>query len=135
MTKKQTTIRFEHEVYELLENISSRRKIPLNDVVNEACKIFVQIDNQKMMDHLFAPVIEKYMQQHLKSFENRLASLMAKNALDSSMTMFMLLDSISKSRKQDPEELYQTMRKMAVKHVQKRDELLDIVKDNINSKG
>lgn len=129
MSKKQTTVRLDFEVYDALDKVSQRRKIPLNEVINEACENYVRVDGEEMLDRIYAPIMERYMQHHFKAFENRFAALMAKNALDSSMSMFMLLESISKSRKQDPEDLYQTMRKVAVKHVQKREELLDMVKE------
>jgi hypothetical protein len=71
--------------------------------------------------------INKFMDENFKSFENRIASLLAKTSLDSAMSMFLLLDSISRSRNIQTNDLYQKTRGMAVKHVQNREDLMSMI--------
>lgn len=131
MVREKTTITFDSAVLSELRKEADQRGINLYDVVNEACKFYLQTKNSAEIDKVYAPLFEKTIDRNLKSFENRLASLMAKSALDSATTMFMLLQYIVTTEKTSAEELYQKNRRMGVKHVQNRDELLKMLENNI----
>ena len=130
--KEKTTITFDSEILSELRKLAksrNKKKPNVSEVVNEAAKVYLQQVNSENMDKVYAPIVERYLQDGLKSFENRFAALMAKNALDSSMSMLLLLESISKSKKISSGELYKSFRPMAVKHVKQREELLKMVTD------
>lgn len=131
MAKEKTSVVFESSVLSEIRNEAKKRSLHVSDVVNEACMFYLQAKNAQDIDKVYSPIIERYLEKHFKSFENRLAALMAKNALDSATTLFLLLEQIAISRKTSVEELYQRFRKMAVKHVQRRDELLKLLEDKL----
>lgn len=131
MVREKTTITFDSAVLSELRKEADQRGINLYDVVNEASKFYLQAKNSEEIDKVYAPIIEETLETTLKNFENRLASLMAKNALDSATTMFMLIQHIALTQKTPAEELYQKNRKMGVKHVQNRDELLKMLENNL----
>lgn len=131
MAKEKTSITFDSGVLNELKDEAKKRHINLYDVVNEACTLYLQMKKAKEIDRVYAPVIEQTLDSTFKNFENRLASLMAKNALDSATTMFMLLQDIAMRENRSAEDLYQKSRKMGVKHVQKRDELLSLLETNM----
>lgn len=131
MAKEKTTITFDSSVLKELKKEADNRNLPVYEVVNDACKYYLQMKNSKDVDKVYAPIIEQTLDTTFKTFENRLASLMAKNALDSATTMFMVLQHIAVSDNKNPEELYQRNRKMGVKHVQNRDELLKLLESKI----
>lgn len=129
--KEKTTISFDGSVLKEIDKIvkSRGKNTTRSEVVNEFCQAYLQIHNAGEVEKVYAPMINKFMDETIKSFENRLAALMAKNSLDSAMSMFLLLDSISRSRNISTNELYQKTRAMAVKHVQNRDELMNMLEN------
>lgn len=131
MVKEKTTVTFESSVLSEMKKEASKRDLPASDVINEACAFYLKSKNVNDMDKVYTPLFERSMENMFKSFENRLAALMAKNALDSATTMFLLLEQIAVSRKTSVEDLYLKFRKMGVKHVQQRDELLAMLEEKL----
>ncbi|MCM3032875.1 MULTISPECIES: ribbon-helix-helix domain-containing protein [Niallia] len=127
--KEKTTISFEPSVLREIDKIVKQRgkNATRSEVVNEFCKAYLQIHNANEVEKVYAPIINKFMDENFKSFENRIASLLAKTSLDSAMSMFLLLDSISRSRNIQTNDLYQKTRGMAVKHVQNREDLMSMI--------
>ncbi|MDD9309789.1 hypothetical protein PUS82_00390 [Cytobacillus firmus] len=127
MLREKTSISFESGVLKELRKEAKERGVNVYDVVNDASKFYLQMKNSNQVDRVYAPLIEQFLEKSFKSFENRLASLMAKNALDSATTMFMMIQHAALNDKQDPEEMYQRSRKMGVKHVSNRDDLFKLL--------
>lgn len=127
MLREKTSISFESGVLKELRKEAKERGVNVYDVVNDASKFYLQMKNSNQVDRVYAPLIEQFLEKSFKSFENRLASLMAKNALDSATTMFMMIQHVALNDKQDPEEMYQRSRKMGVKHVSNRDDLFKLL--------
>ncbi|MFB9749930.1 hypothetical protein, partial [Leifsonia shinshuensis] len=131
MAKVSTTGNLDQEVHSEMEKVTKETGRSMRNEINEACKLYLRHRNSEKLDKVYAPLIEEQLEQHLKSFENRLAALMAKQALDSATNLFMTLQDISLRTGSDAEELYQKSRKMGVKHVQNRDELLSMLEEKL----
>lgn len=127
--KHKTTISFDNATLKEIDKVAHQRNVNRSVVVNEMCQQQLEVQNAQDMEKVYSPMITRYMDENFKAFEDRIASLMAKNSLDSAMSMFLLLDSISRSRNVKMNDLYQNVRGMAVKHVQKREDLLKMVED------
>lgn len=125
--KIKHTISFEKPVISEINTLAKTLNKDRSEVVNELCLMALQIQNSQEVERVYSPMIEQLMTKHHKAFEERIASLMAKNALDSAMSMFLLLDSISRSRKIEADQLYNETRKHAAKHLQKREDLLGML--------
>ncbi len=125
--KIKHTISFDKPVISEINTMAKTLNKDRSEIVNDLCLMALQIQNSKEVERVYSPMIEQLMSKHHKAFEERIASLMAKNALDSAMSMFLLLDSISKSRKVEATELYNKTRGIAAKHLQKREDLLGML--------
>lgn len=133
--KQKTTIVFESHILSKIDKMVEERKGNKNrsEITNELLAKALQDQSSGEIDKLYAPIVERILEGHMKSFENRIASLLAKNSLDSAMSMFLLLDSMARSRNIDPNKLYAETRSMAAKHVQKREELIKLLSDKEKS--
>lgn len=125
--KVKTTISFDNNVLKEIDKIAGAKKKDRSAIVNELILLAIRLENADAVEKTYAPMVNRFMNENFKSFENRMAALMAKTSLDSAMSMFLLLDSIARSRKMEPNELYSKTRGMAVKHVQQREELMDMI--------
>ena len=135
MVKEKASIVFEASLLSELKKEAKARGVYLYDIVNEACKLYLQQKKLGDIEKIYTPIIERAMATTMKNFENRLAGLMAKNALDSGMTMLMVLQDLAAKNKVNPNELYRTYRNMAVKHVSKREELAEMLSQNKTEKN
>lgn len=135
MVKEKASIVFEASLLSELKKEAKSRGIYLYDIVNEACQLYLQQKNSGEMDKIYTPMIEKTMATTMKNFENRLAGLMAKNALDSAMTMLMVTTELGAKNKVEAKKIYSEYRNMAVKHVSKREELALLLSQNKQNEG
>lgn len=135
MAKIPVTIRFERSVYNEMKERAEKLGSTLTHEVNRACTKILQEEVHHDLDKIYSPILERHLEKHLKSFEERMAALMAKNALDSATTLFLLLEQVAKSRNVSVEELYRKHRTMGVKHVQKREELVKMVQEHVKKEG
>gem|GEM_PF-3196579 len=132
MSKEKTSINFDGAILKELRKEAEKRNVHLYDVVNDACRFYLEQKNKSEIDSIYAPRVEQTIQVHFKNLENRLANLLAKNSLDSATTLFMFLQFLSIETGMDAEEIYTRSRKMGVKHVQNRDELLNMLKEKLD---
>jgi len=132
VSKEKTSINFDGAILKELRKEAEKRNVHLYDVVNDACRFYLEQKNKSEIDSIYAPRVEQTIQVHFKNLENRLANLLAKNSLDSATTLFMFLQFLSIETGMDAEEIYTRSRKMGVKHVQNRDELLNMLKEKLD---
>lgn len=119
LSKKTYAVRPEYRLEQEIEKyIAAKGKgYSANQFFIEAATRYIHDENQAQMDSFYAPKINQVMMNHLKSFENRIAGLAAKNAIDSGMAMLMLVEILAKDRKVSAGEIFDEFKFLASRHV------------------
>ncbi|AEM79762.1 hypothetical protein [Thermoanaerobacter wiegelii] len=119
---KKVTVYLSEDTYEVLNNLSSRRKESISLIARKILEKGLTEESAKDGMDAVTEAVRKAMRDVLRPTEDRLAKLMAKAAVAAATAMYMNVQTIADLGKHNAVEIYNEARVKAVAYLKERDD-------------
>ncbi|WP_234949248.1 hypothetical protein [Thermoanaerobacter uzonensis] len=122
MLLKKVTVYLSEDTYEVLNNLSSRRKESMSLIARKILEKGLKEESAQDGIDAVTEAVRKAMRDVLRPTEDRLAKLMAKAAVAAATAMYMNVQTIADLGKHNAVEIYNEARVKAVAYLKERDD-------------
>ena len=119
---KKVTIYLSEDTYEVLNNLSSRRKESMSLIARKILEKGLKEESAQDGIDAVTEAVRKAMRDVLRPTEDRLAKLMAKAAVAAATAMYMNVQTIADLGKHNAIEIYNEARVKAAAYLKERDD-------------
>ncbi|KKC28810.1 hypothetical protein CDSM653_02196 [Caldanaerobacter subterraneus subsp. pacificus DSM 12653] len=122
MLLKKVTVYLSEDTYEVLNNMSSRRKESMSLIARKILEKGLKEESAQDGIDAVTEAVRKAMRDVLRPTEDRLAKLMAKAAVAAATAMYMNVQTIADLGKHNAVEIYNEARVKAAAYLKERDD-------------
>lgn len=119
---KKVTVYLSEDTYEVLNNMSSRRKESMSLIARKILEKGLKEESAQDGIDAVTEAVRKAMRDVLRPTEDRLAKLMAKAAVAAATAMYMNVQTIADLGKHNAAEIYNEARAKAAAYLKERDD-------------
>jgi len=119
---KKVTVYLSEDTYEVLNNLSSRRKESMSLIARKILEKGLKEESAQDGIDAVTEAVRRAMRDILRPTEDRLAKLMAKAAVAAATAMYMNVQTIADLGKHNAVEIYNEARVKAVAYLKERDD-------------
>ncbi|MEQ6360523.1 hypothetical protein V7D15_12720 [Thermoanaerobacter thermohydrosulfuricus] len=119
---KKVTVYLSEDTYEVLNNMSSRRKESMSLIARKILEKGLKEESAQDGIDAVTEAVRRAMRDILRPTEDRLAKLMAKAAVAAATAMYMNVQTIADLGKHNAVEIYNEARVKAVAYLKERDD-------------
>ncbi|WP_043883784.1 hypothetical protein [Caldanaerobacter subterraneus] len=119
---KKVTVYLSEDTYEVLNNMSSRRKESMSLIARKILEKGLKEESAQDGIDAVTEAVRKAMRDVLRPTEDRLAKLMAKAAVAAATAMYMNVQTIADLGKHNAVEIYNEARVKAAAYLKERDD-------------
>ncbi|ADH59862.1 conserved hypothetical protein [Thermoanaerobacter mathranii subsp. mathranii str. A3] len=119
---KKVTVYLSEDTYEVLNNLSSRRKESMSLIARKILEKGLKEESAQDGIDAVTEAVRKAMRDVLRPTEDRLAKLMAKAAVAAATAMYMNVQTIADLGKHNAVEIYNEARVKAAAYLKERDD-------------